>query len=461
MFNRSPGLTVAKEAQLQRALNHLKGETYSGNSSLQTLIHPLTSEFGYTLTLPTPEAGSSNLIIVQQKDTGIVQFVFPVHSAQPLLQAMPETRINNFGFIRPLQLGRTLLDDVKWVVRAALNIPHEIEIGAVLVAARAVEQLNKNEGLISLSRGYDQPVTTNELQAVQGQRVLLFVHGIFSSTQGAFSELGDPASKSTMCELVKTYSGRVFGYDHWTISKTPLENALNLLDAIPEGANWDIDVVCHSRGGLVVRSLLSVIRDGAALANEDLRLVTKKRAGKIRNVGKVFFVAAANQGSPLADLDEIRDFLNLAAFLASKTECFALDVVIGLARAVVSASFDLPSVEALSSKSTLVQDLNRNVTLMANANIFGVRADFDHAQSVLLEGGVLLDKLLMRVDNDLVVPYAGVAAPNPNIAKERLLQFGNPEKKQGLVWHTEFFEQQDTHNFLGGQLIPGWSGPGH
>jgi len=367
---------------------------------------------------------------------------------------MPEAGINNFGFIRPLQLGSTLLGDVKWAVKAALKIPHEIETGAVLVAARAIEKMSKNEGLISLSRSYNQPATNNELVTAQGQRVLLFVHGIFSSIQGAFSELGNPASNSTMSKLVKTYGNRVFGYDHWTISKTPIENALDLLDAIPGGANWDIDIVCHSRGGLVVRSLLSVIEAGAVLDNEDLRLVAQKRAGKIRNIGKVFFVAAANQGSPLADPDEIRDFLNLAAFLASKTECFALDIVIGLARAVVSAAFDLPSVEDLSSKSTLVKDLNLNGTLMANANIFGARADFDHAHSVLLQGGVLLDKLLMNVDNDLVVPYIGVAAPNPNIPQNHLLQFGNPMQKQGLVWHTEFFEQQDTHNFLRGQLIP-------
>ncbi len=83
--------------------------------------------------------------------------------------------------------------------------------------------MSKNEGFISLSRGYDQPATNNELVAAQGQRVLLFVHGIFSSIQGAFSELGDPASISTMSKLVKTYGNRVFGYDHWTISKTPLE----------------------------------------------------------------------------------------------------------------------------------------------------------------------------------------------------------------------------------------------
>lgn len=39
-----------------------------------------------------------------------------------------------------------------------------------------------------------------------------------------------------MQALVNAYHGNVFGYDHWTISKTPLENALDLLDKIPVGA---------------------------------------------------------------------------------------------------------------------------------------------------------------------------------------------------------------------------------
>ena len=192
-------------------------------------------------------------------------------------------------------------DATKWVIRAILKVPEEIASDAVCVAARVVEKLNKTEGLIYLAKGYQQTATGYELEQAKDKRVLLFVHGIFSSIHGAFGDLGDPAATdTTMKKLIDAYSGHVFGYDHWTISKTPLQNALDLLDAIPDQANWDIDVICHSRGGLVVRSLLSVIAEGVEPTNDGLRLVAQRRAGKIKSIDKTFFVAAANQGSPLA-----------------------------------------------------------------------------------------------------------------------------------------------------------------
>ncbi len=454
MYHRGTNLTDSKMQELRRALAAAEPETLGGGFALQTTKHLLTSEFGYTIPITTPEISAANLIIVKHKDTGVVQFRFPDQAAMLLPQAQVGTPNHNFSFISPLQLGTPLGGAAKWVVEAILKVPEAI-IGsdAVWAAARTVEKLNKTEGFIHLAKGYQQTATNSELKKAQGRHVLLFVHGIFSSIHGAFGDLGDLATDTTMKKLVDKYDGYVFGYDHWTISKTPLQNALDLLDAIPDQANWDIDVICHSRGGLVVRSLLSVIAKSAGPTNDDLRLVAHKRAGKINSIGKTFFIAAANQGSPLANPDEIQNFLNVAAFLASKTDCFALDIVIGLARVLVSAAFNLPSVQELSTTSTLVKDLNQISTLMADGNIYGARADFDYAKSVLLEVGVLLDKLLMRVDNDLVVPYAGAASPNSDILADHLLSFGSPGKKQGKVWHTEFFSQPETHKFLIDRLV--------
>jgi hypothetical protein len=403
----------AKANELQRALSTAGPEVVQDNIPLQKAIHPLTQELGYTAPL-LPSATDANLIIYKHKETGIVQFVFPVHASQPLFQGGAGMANHTFAFIRPLQFGLPIDGISKWV-GTALKISIMGAEDAIEAIASVVEKkIKPNEGFIKISEGYKEPATPDDLKKAKG-KVLLFVHGIFSSINAAFSELGDSgANNTTMNTLVNAYSGQVFGYDHWTISKAPLTNALNLLDAIPKGANWDIDVVCHSRGGLVVRSLACVLNQEQNPVNSDLTKMDSKRKEKFRKIGKTVFVAAANQGSPLADPDEIRDFLNVAAFLASTTDCFALDVVIGLARTLVAAAFDLPSVQELSTTSTLVSDLNQAASLLKDENIYGVRADFDYNQSVLLDAGTLLDKLLMRVDNDLVVPFAGVASPRPD-----------------------------------------------
>ena len=134
--------------------------------------------------------------------------------------------------------------------------------------------------------------------------------------------------------------------------------------------------------------------------------------------------------APLADPDKIKDFLNIAALIATRSPCFALGVVIGLARALVAAAFDLPSIRQLATTSDLVKDLNDIGTLMSADGVFGVRADFDCSKSVLLETGVLLDRLLMAVDNDLVVPYDGVASPHPPSSQPASLRLERQRKSR-------------------------------
>lgn len=451
------GFAASKSAELQQALKQATddNEFLDGDFPLIPVTHPVTKEFGFSLSRQAPGVSDANLLVIQHEDTGVVQFVFPVQAGQPM-PAGTADKVFMLGFIRPRQLGTKVVDPAKWIVRGALKIAQRGATAVIADVARVIEEKHKTEGFIALANGYDQAATQAQLQQAQGKRVLVFVHGIFSSIKGAFSGLGpaNPAGDSqdvrTMKALLEKYSGNVFGYDHWTISKTPLQNATDLLDAIPENANWTVDAVCHSRGGLITRALFANPADQAQLNMPDLHQIVAKRHGKINEVNSAVFVAAANQGSPLADPDDLRNFLNVAAFLASKSPCFALNLVIGLARALVSAAFDLPSVQQLATGSSLIKDLNSVASIMSDDHVYGARADFDHTKSAALAAGVLLDKLLMRVDNDLVVPYAGVASPHPNIPSiaGRLLSFGTPDAKQGKVMHTNFFEQPETQNFL-------------
>lgn len=120
-------------------------------------------------------------------------------------------------------------------------------------------------------------------------RVLLFVHGTFSSTIGGFSALGvHPWGQELLRAALVSYDV-ILGYDHRTLSVDPTENAVDLLtrlhdvfgDTAPE-----IDVVCHSRGGLVTRALAELVVP-----------VVKWRP----RVNRVVFVGVPNQGTLLAE----------------------------------------------------------------------------------------------------------------------------------------------------------------
>lgn len=82
--------------------------------------------------------------------------------------------------------------------------------------------------------------------------VLLFIHGTASSTRGAYGSLWtDTDAREYGEDLFKRYGEkRIFGFEHCTLTASPLENAIDLLTALPERCP-PLHVVSHSRGGLV------------------------------------------------------------------------------------------------------------------------------------------------------------------------------------------------------------------
>ncbi len=86
---------------------------------------------------------------------------------------------------------------------------------------------------------------------LSGGRSLLLIHGTFSQAHMAFGGL----SQETVAELNRRYEGRVFALDHFTMSRDPRQNVNWLLEHMPDGASLDLDVLCHSRGGLLARVL--------------------------------------------------------------------------------------------------------------------------------------------------------------------------------------------------------------
>ncbi|HSN85237.1 MAG TPA: hypothetical protein VL025_00700, partial [Thermoanaerobaculia bacterium] len=85
----------------------------------------------------------------------------------------------------------------------------------------------------------------------EGERALLLVHGTFSRAHASFGGMTPDFVEA----LHRKYQSRVFAFDHPTASEDPRENIDWLLKEIPDGTRLDLDVICHSRGGLVARVL--------------------------------------------------------------------------------------------------------------------------------------------------------------------------------------------------------------
>ncbi|MFO1272011.1 MAG: CHAT domain-containing protein [Rubrivivax sp.] len=93
-----------------------------------------------------------------------------------------------------------------------------------------------------------------------GRRVLVFLHGTMSSFRGSFGALEAPDGEAR-AKLRAAYGEQVYAFEHRTLTESPVKNALDLVACLAPGA--ELDLVSHSRGGLVGELLCLAEREGA------------------------------------------------------------------------------------------------------------------------------------------------------------------------------------------------------
>ncbi|MBZ8142073.1 hypothetical protein CLD22_19465, partial [Rubrivivax gelatinosus] len=303
-------------------------------------------------------------------------------------------------------------------------------------------------------------------------RVLLLVHGTFSSTVGGFGELGaTPWGQRLLSSALQRYDA-VLGFDHRSLSRTPRENAHALLQALGtlRSAHGIVaDAVCHSRGGLVLRSLIEQELPASGLGLQ---------------VERAIFVAATNHGTELArpeNWETLVDLLtNLGSVSAQALALFAPPAA--LAARIADEVFDCigdfvkylvqvavkerraPGIAAMDPGGDFVKELNERQPGQpspAQLACYAVVSDFyaklfDNGEheprempkrlAFILADGVV-DRLMRGdqsepVPNDLVVDVASMTDIDRAVGGyvRDVLDYGrNP-----LVYHTNYFLRPET-----------------
>ncbi len=119
------------------------------------------------------------------------------------------------------------------------------------------DALTKKQGLREVQAG---PTIGREVLPVEKGRILLIVHGTFSSGDNLLAELGATRDGKQLVDRALR-GGRyqqVLVFNHPTLSVSPILNAAELAQYF-RGSNASVDVICHSRGGLVARWWLEVL----------------------------------------------------------------------------------------------------------------------------------------------------------------------------------------------------------
>lgn len=277
-------------------------------------------------------------------------------------------------------------------------------------------------------------------------RSLLFLHGTFSHTAGSFGELLQPA---VLKALHGRYEGRVFAFEHFSVSRSLEENARSLLEALPDRETV-FDVVSYSRGGLVLRTLAEQPEQFGSL-------------GRRFRLGQGVLVAVPNGGTPLATGDRWEQTVGLVANLLEWLDRVFPDnpwtmgaefVANGLVWLAGHVSGDLPGLAAMDAGGETIPALQQGRGPVTGS-YSAVAANYQPDAALwrrLLDAGI--DGFFGGA-NDLVVPTAGAWQLDPAatdlLPAERVACFGldgNLPPRAGGVHHLNVLAQPETARFV-------------
>jgi pimeloyl-ACP methyl ester carboxylesterase len=232
-------------------------------------------------------------------------------------------------------------------------------------------------------------------------RALVFLHGTFSTARAGFGLL----PSELMRALHESYGGRVLAFDHFTLSEDPRANAEVLHRLLPERARLDVDVVAHSRGGLLARVLAEKAGDLST-------------GGREIRVGRLVLVGTPNNGTMLADADRMGDlvdtYTSLLNFLPDNGVTEVLDAVITVTKLLaVGVTKGLDGLQAMVPGGPFLADWLNTGDAAADARYHAVTSNFEPVQRGLKD--FARDRLtdgIFGAENDLVVPTEGVFAAN-------------------------------------------------
>lgn len=238
-------------------------------------------------------------------------------------------------------------------------------------------------------------LTPEDWARLAGGPTLMLVHGTFSTARGGFGAL--PAA--TLQVLHRRYQGRVVAWEHPSVSLTPRENVRWLGEQLGEVRGLTLDVVTHSRGGLV----------GRALAERGAELGLDGRAA----VRTLVMVAPPNAGTRLADPRHLGTLLdrmtNLVQFIPSAGVGDVLGTVLEVVKQVAVGAFGgLQGIMAMDPGGEDLADFNRSPGTDAAYRV--ITAEFEPPRGSSLgriarDAGT--DLVFGKEANDLVVPTQG------------------------------------------------------
>lgn len=386
-------------------------------------------------------AADEHIVTVAEED--FVELTFSdnttwIGDSQTLKELFPEIKAQSRSLANAPELpvslysddaSRGLVGDIALKVFKVLtkkSVKQSIKKIAALIEDKGLE---KRSGLYTVSSNFELTAYKNEGRNTTSKKMLLFIHGTASSTQGAFDDLKE---SDVWTDIVSRYKSDIIAFEHRTLTVSPFENVEELVSLLP--ADTTFDVITHSRGGIVGELLVRFCEDEDGFMEQSIQLLNDEGrkddlknvlsiAGKIKGkkivIDRFIRVAATAAGTSL--LSERTDiFLNTLVNLLNFSKPFipVAGAIKGLIAATIESKNDfseLPGLEAQRPESIFKKVLNTYKNYDENNNPHG----FDNRLMVISGNGkfsislnglkIILTKFFFKwQQNDLIVDTASM-----------------------------------------------------
>jgi hypothetical protein len=326
-----------------------------------------------------------------------------------------------------------------------------------------LRQLQGNNGRFALTH-------TDVIGPFTG-RTLLFVHGTFSNAGNMLGEFeATPPGQRFLNEVMsgaKKYDNVVF-LEHATLAISPVINALELGRAFA-GSSGQIDVIAHSRGGLIVRWWLEAF--GSSLHLTDDKPV------------RVIFAGSPLAGTSLAAPDRLQHSMSLISNIGTFAE--KTMTLVGVANpflwvagklvevivSVTGALANTPLVDALvavipglSGQSAVDNNYELNRLRLGPCAVspfyYAIKSNFETLDPGWKFWQNFREDRMSDIAADTVFPGANDLVDDtwsmtPLGGPEFKLKFTGDACDFGTsptVWHCNYFRQPETINYIAAKL---------
>lgn len=312
------------------------------------------------------------------------------------------------------------------------------------------------------------PFELGELPKLAGRKVLLIVHGTFSHSDAVLQDMIAAPGGPAMISAAVDQCDYVLCFDHPTLGQSPLLNAFDLASRLALGVPASLDIVAHSRGGLVVRWFCEALRHpslrcrailvGAPLAGTSLAAPARARAVMdfLANVGEAVSAVSALAGGPILGLAST--LAGLFARVAGTLSTPLADAVVALVPGLAAQAREGGNVELRALRiNTGAFDFSHPNSPVRYAVI---RSNFEPSHSgawgfiksfVARPGASFLDvaaDFVFADQNDLVVDTQSMdevgELAGPPATRAVIAAVAHDFQTSQSVHHCNYFQQRET-----------------